>query len=459
MKLHVGGPSVPVVRVSADDMLNQQSEFHFSSRRGHRNGKLWKEHIERSGCKAVIPGQRAVDELRRSRTDDLFTTTVIEANVGTEANIKLQDMFVVYCTDAAELCKRVCAHRNIPMGPVKLQGDHGRGTLKISVQPTASNSVNDLQILAVTHDSNESVVTLTNILNLLKVNTLIDAGADLIITGDLKFLQLLFGIKTGHSKYPCVWCNWCATGNDRDPVDASCQERDVARDVAVFVAHGSDRDKSSKCHGQQAIPCVPMDILRHPKQRVSPCCLHVALGLVNALDQSMVNRVGEEVVHAQLYRPANLTKSPYQGGTFQGNECRKLVKVAAASNWSEAGHPLAAYYPLFVLLNRVYDSVFTARADLTESDLEEMSCLINEFIRTWENLASHLELTMPLKLHVLAVHVMEFSERYRATPGCFGEQDGEASHRQFAQLLDTYRTMGKRSALEHATKTFNACHF
>ena len=76
----------------------------------------------------------------------------------------------------------------------------------------------------------------------------------------------------------------------------------------------------------------------------------------------------------------------------------------------------------------------------------------------WQQSASSLELTTPLKLHVLAVHVPQFVVQHRVTPAVFGEQDGESSHRLFAQLKDTFRAMGPK-ALEHTVKVFNACRF
>ena len=37
------------------------------------------------------------------------------------------------------------------------------------------------------------------------------------------------------------------------------------------------------------------------------------------LDEA-IRVAGEDVVTKELYKTANVTKSPYQGGTFQGNE-------------------------------------------------------------------------------------------------------------------------------------------
>ena len=39
----------------------------------------------------------------------------------------------------------------------------------------------------------------------------------MVFAGDLKFLQLLYGIKTGNAKYACLWCWWCAMGVTETP--------------------------------------------------------------------------------------------------------------------------------------------------------------------------------------------------------------------------------------------------
>jgi len=180
------------------------------------------------------------------------------------------------------------------------------------------------------------------------------------------------------------------------------------------------------------------------------------LGLVNALDEAMVKRAGEDVV-AELYRSANITKSSYQGGTFEGNQCSKLVKAVSQSDWSN-GHPLLAFKPLFCSLRQLYEKVFTARRDLHDEEIAEIESLVNTFVDLWKSSSHELELTRPLKLHVLAVHVVAFTIAHRATPAVFGEQDGESSHRVFRQLMDTFRAMGPR-ALLHSVKVFNACRF
>ena len=54
--------------------------------------------------------------------------------------------------------------------------------------------MNDLQILAVTKESGESILTIKNIIELVQPHILQDLGARLVYKGDLQFIQLLIGI-------------------------------------------------------------------------------------------------------------------------------------------------------------------------------------------------------------------------------------------------------------------------
>ena len=55
------------------------------------------------------------------------------------------------------------------------------------------------------------------------------------------------------------------------------------------------------------------------------------------------------------------------------------------------------------------------------------------------------QLTEPLKLHVIAVHVLEFCDTFRCTPAAFGEQDGESLHRMFWEVFDSVRAQGDKA--------------
>lgn len=116
--------------------------------------------------------------------------------------------------------------------------------------------------------------------------------------------------------------------------------------------------------------------------------------------------------------------------------------------------------PLFFSFDNIVHHIFSARNNLSDDDIDDMAVIVREFIDIWHHTAiTHLiDLTDPVKLHILAVHVIEFCVLHRCTPAYYGEQDGESLHRIFSQMLDNVRQM-KENALLFVTKKLSASNF
>ena len=71
-----------------------------------------------------------------------------------------------------------------------------------------------------------------------------------------------------------------------------------------------------------------------------------------------------------------------------------------------------------------------------------MEHAVKDLMDKWQENVSSLEPTAPLKLHVLATHVLDFTKIHRATPAACGERDGESANRVFSRLKDTFRMLG-----------------
>ena len=99
---------------------------------------------------------------------------MVKGNKGTELNPIMCDINVVYCKYIIALARQIFEYRGELSAYVKIQGDHGQGSLKLSVQFTFSNSVNDLQVLAMTNESGESIQTIKAIIELVKPHLLED---------------------------------------------------------------------------------------------------------------------------------------------------------------------------------------------------------------------------------------------------------------------------------------------
>ena len=446
--------SKPVFVVNENDLNIQQSVSRLSSRQMHKLKSHWKSNLKNQGFKVSIAGQHRIDQLRKERVDDLFEVKEIMANVGSEKNPISKCINVVYCNNICELAKRIARHRNIVLDVCKLQGDHGQGSLKLSVQFTFSNSVNTLIILAITEESKESILTLKELEKLVNPQSLeTNLGIRVLRTGDLQFLQLSIGVKTGHATYPCPFCNWRMTGENRNAVDAVCSPRNISKDLNEFYRLGSNRNLSHLVHGQQGEPAF----LGDPVDVFVPPCLHINLGLVNHILKKMEMKHSEPFVQKELYEIAKVNKTSYQGGTFAGNEVQKIVKTFSMIPW-QSEHPFKLYAKLFIALDITNFLVFTSKNNLTDDDIVDISLSIREVLIEWDCLKDSLGLSETVKLHVFAVHCLEFAIKHRCTPSAYGEQDGEMLHRRFKETLVVYKTLGKK-ALLHTVQKWNSWNF
>ena len=208
-------PDPAVISVTEEDLLKQQSMSRISNRQLHKQKQLWKSLLKEQGCKIDIAGRGKVENLRKERVDDLFNISEVRGNVGTEKHPEFKTITIIYCTDICELAIRVARHRNEELGICKLQGDHGQGSFKLSIQFNFSNSVSTLMILALTEESKDTIETIKQIEKLVNPQLLEEnLGMKVLRTGDLQYLQLSIGIKTGNASYPCPFCYWRMTGTN-----------------------------------------------------------------------------------------------------------------------------------------------------------------------------------------------------------------------------------------------------
>ena len=188
-----------------------------------------------------------------------------------------------------------------------------------------------------------------------------------------------------------------------------------------------------------------------------PPCLHIKLGLVNDVCKKMELKHSESFVKKELYDIAKVNKTTYQGGTFAGNEIQKIIKTFNVVKWPP-GHPFKQYSDLFHAFETVNKYVFTIKSNLNEDDLFYMALSIREVLIHWDQLKDTLGLSFTLKLHVFAVHCLEFAIKHRCTPASYGEQDGEMLHGRFKETLVPYKTLGKNAIL-HTVKKWNSWNF
>ena len=147
----------------------------------------------------------------------------------------------------------------------------------------------------------------------------------------------------------------------------------------------------------------------------------------------------------------NVAKDPHNGGTFDGNSCRKLLK---SCDLLDAICPLNCK-PLvrcFRSFNVVVSSCFGQ--DLHLSYKEDIEMFRQDYL--------DLNINITPKVHAVIFHIVEFCERVDTGLGRFSEQASESVHHNFKttwqrfKVLDCHPDYGQR--LLRAVNSFNTDH-
>ena len=159
-----------------------------------------------------------------------------------------------------------------------------------------------------------------------------------------------------------------------------------------------------RCHGQHKIAAMIIC-----PRFISTPTLHIIIGMLNLIDTTLIDEHGEDMMKICWYTPSHQRKNVFNGGAFEGNKCRKFIKTG--SNW-EFSHPLQQYQPLPFYFDLVVEKIFIEQKDLSDDDLDEIASIIQSFLMVWKQYEVELpRLTEPLKLYVLAVHVLQLCDQ------------------------------------------------
>lgn len=124
----------------------------------------------------------------------------------------------VMVIDVPALIRKIVVNREIQNPLIKLGIDSGQGSLKFCISIVdisgdgLANSVNDVFIIFLAQNVQENKYNLRYIWNLLKLDEL----QNILICVDLKVANILAGIMSHSSRYPCTWCLATCTGKRFD---------------------------------------------------------------------------------------------------------------------------------------------------------------------------------------------------------------------------------------------------
>ena len=325
---------------SADDICLIRKDFNLSTR---QTLVLTQDLRKAAVCNPRSVIEPSVKKMMYEKNHELdyffeYKTLKFTRNIETQGKkySELFDQHVVTTNDISKLIEKIILHRSLNEENVfvRVGLDGGGGFLKVCLSLfdlTASPSKNVLAkkfkdsgvkkviIIGITPNVPENYV---NVKKLWLSIGLQSMQKSFTIATDLKLCNILLGLMSHSSMHPCCWCDI-----DKHNLDKKGTQRTFASLSNLFWDYfGAQGTKANaKNYGNAIHPSIigEMDDSTPVLTIVPPPELHLLLGPVNHL-YNEINKVWPQ--SEDWLKSCFVKKSEYHGGSFEGNDCRKLLK-------------------------------------------------------------------------------------------------------------------------------------
>ena len=480
------GSNPPSTRIDDESIIELKVNLGLSENKLH----ILCQWLKGLGIKT--PSVRGVFSKYKSNTEDLFSQTTVllqqkHTSDSGERQFLKKETEVVHCHDIEQLLSRCESARGRKPIIYRWGCDHGRGYLKFIVQPTyeieVTDSVKSCFLIAIA-DAPETRYNLEQIIRLLPKIDLTNRSN--VFTADLKVLSLVCGVKGGAACYPCPYCTYCWT----------TEEKGYLRNWGHFLkmynklqTEYQGCEKSAKyCCGVECLPLLEFD---NPLDAFPIASVHAQLGL----REKLIDKIAKELLgekgysHLQKEWIIPLVGPPlkFHGGSYTGRDSVKLIDsfdlidvvkfpllqylvpvLKAASKLIHCVFGKELKSEGFASISEFRSAYLTMRKELREIDLTDSSLLycnigMDEISRL-TILSSRMDIiTRPTpKIHFLTEHLETFLKQVNSDGeiqkgiGYYSEQVLESCHQNFLKFSSNY-TSGDNKLLRSVIM-YNAEH-
>ena len=243
------------------------------------------------------------------------------------------------------------------------------------------------------------------------------------IASDLKLLNILLGLMSHSSLHPCCWCDTDKyhlhlKGNQRTLGSLNKMYREF-RDAHV------SSDKAKQFGNVVHPPLIQGDDATPVIHVIPPPELHLMLGPVNHLYDELSKSWSDS---EQWLTSCNVKKTDYQGGQFEGNDCRKLLKNVHQLETlcpSEFSQFVETFTKFDEVVHSCYGNELLPNYDLRISEF------MNEYMK--------LSISVTPKVHAVFYHIEEFCSLTKMGLGPWSEQASESVHQEFTKCWGKYK--------------------
>ena len=404
-----------------------ETSLNLSERQTHKMSEIIRDE---KGKKSIEPNLK-VHLRKKSHIIDHFFTSEKKLFVSKNDKGIEQQIFrpVVYCKDVKGFIDFIATERKSTNNLMyKLGCDGGGGSLKIClnlIEQTDPNSpvkkkskagfldsgVKKLFILAIVPSIPE------NYYNMRVLMKLIDAPMfDFTIATDLKLMNIITGIQSHSSRFPCTWCEACA------PWEEEKDLRTLGR-IRALVAEFNDAGRPIK-KAQLFKNCINLPLLNGTDDQfivdlLPPPELHLHLGITNKLFDTLNERVGNNKIF-EWANQKNIVRAQYRGSS----------RVTAIGKSKRC---CSRKFAMLCISHGKFNIVRKACFG------KQLAPGYKESIEEFKTAFLKLNISIFPKIHALFVHVPQFCDRKKVGLGGFSEQASESVHSDFRKIWERFK--------------------
>ena len=154
--------------------------------------------------------------------------------------------------------------------------------------------------------------------------------------------------------------------------------------------------------------------------------LHLLIGPVNKMYAALESLWSDSRNWLKL---CNVKNKDYHGGSFVGNESRKLLKSIDCLEALSPPSSCTKFINAFKLFNQVVSSCYGS----------ELHPEFEYKIATFAKCYMKLVISVIPKIHTVIFHIIEFCKITGRGPGPWSEQTGESVHHDFEEIWKKYK--------------------
>ena len=251
----------------------------------------------------------------------------------------------------------------------------------------------------------------------------------MLYINDLKATLILIGNQSSSCKHPCPFC----LTSDMTQIGVLRTIGEIVTQNQKYVESGLDRKHLQDFGNCEFLPLITDDFEGDWDKLVLDFCpppgLHIMLGIVNQqvklAEEVAPKKVKEWVKYSKAKRNA------YQGGTFEGNSCKRLVdnidylEMLAENDFDQHSCYVLSIVNVLRKFRQVRHSCF---GKVLQPDY---ATHLDEYTKALDNLVSDFNVSVIVKNHITEFHIKTWCDRNGVGLGARSEQTAEAIHKRF----------------------------